>query len=63
MVQGELHHESGLVVRLAEGGWEAYPDSIDDFREHELARGLSADQVDARLSRLMHEAKMWRLHQ
>lgn len=60
-----LVHASGLVMQPlpapdAEGcRYAPALDSLRAWEAHERARGVRADQLDGRLSRLLAEAEMW----
>ena len=60
---GRLVHDSGLIFTVLEGNeftdLVAEQNSLTAFQAHEQARGLSMDDVLARLRRLTNEAQMW----
>ena len=63
-LQGELVHESGLVMLpIPDGTGAKYQpalDTIGRWERYERARGVRGEwQLDRRLARLFHEAEIW----
>lgn len=56
-----LLHGSGLQAQInTEGAWVARPACLRAWQAFELASGVPAHQLPARLARLLKEAAQWR---
>lgn len=57
---GLLQHESGLQVRTDNEPRAPVEASLAPFSASEMARGVPAHDIEARLARLLREAGQWR---